>query len=176
MYHQILNFLPKNFGNILLSIREIEDLLNYDSLDIEFAITKKYGIHILQVRPITVEHSFKKQSEDQKLFDVLTDAERCFLEKQKSSSFILGDRALFGVMPDWNPAEIIGTKPTTLAASLYCDLILNEIWAKQRAEYGYRDVRPHSLLTIFAGHPYIDIRASFNSFIPKKISKKQLKN
>ena len=129
--------------------------------------------YISSSKTITVKHSFK-QSEDQKLFDVLTNAE-VLLEKQKSSSFILGDRALFGVMPDWNPAEIIGTKPTTLAASLYCDLILNEIWAKQRAEYGYRDVRPHSLLTIFAGHPYIDIRASFNSFIPKKLAKKTAK-
>ncbi len=164
-------FLPKKLKNILSSIKEIENLLNYDSLDIEFAITEKFGIHILQVRPITVEHSFK-QSEDQELFDILIDAEKSFAEKQKPSSFVLGKKALFGVMPDWNPAEIIGTKPNSLATSLYSDLILNEIWAKQRAEFGYRDVRPHPLLISFAGHPYIDIRASFNSFIPKKLSKK----
>ena len=66
-------------------------------------------------------------------------------------------------MPDWNPAEIIGTKPNSLATSLYSDLILKEI-CMQRAEFGYRDVRPHPLLISFASHPYIDIRASFNSF------------
>ena len=164
-------FLPENLKNILFSIKEIENLLNYDSLDIEFAITKKFGIHILQVRPITVEHSFK-QSEDQELFNILESAEKSFAGKQKSSSFVLGKKALFGVMPDWNPAEIIGTKPNSLATSLYSDLILKEIWAQQRAEFGYRDVRPHPLLISFASHPYIDIRASFNSFIPKKLGNK----
>ena len=82
---------------------------------------------------------------------------------------MLGNKAFFGVMPDWNPAEIIGTKPNVMAESLYKYLILDEIWAKQRKEYGYRDVRPKSLLVNFAGHPYIDIRASFNSFIPNKL-------
>ena len=133
-------FLPENLENILFSIKEIENLLNYDSLDIEFAITKKFGIHILQVRPITVEHSFK-QSEDQELFNILESAEKSFAGKQKSSSFVLGKKALFGVMPDWNPAEII-EQNQILATSLYSDLILKEIWAQQRAEFGYRDVRP----------------------------------
>ena len=41
-----------------------------------------------------------------------------------------------------------------MAESLYKYLILDEIWAKQRKEYGYRDVRPKSLLVNFAGHPY----------------------
>ena len=70
-------------------------------------------------------------------------------------------------MPDWNPAEIIGTNPGQLAVSLYQHLILNDVWATQRAEFGYKDVRPQPLLRMFAGKPYIDIRASFNSFIPK---------
>ena len=69
-------------------------------------------------------------------------------------------------MPDWNPAEIIGTKPYSLSFDLYRYLITDEVWATQRAEYGYRDVRPHPLLVSFSGHPYVDVRASFNSFIP----------
>lgn len=166
--------IPKNLVNILPAIREVEDLLNYDSLDIEFAITKDFGVHILQVRPIAVEHTVK-QSKDKMMIDMLVDAEEQFNKRQKSSPFILGDKALFGVMPDWNPAEIIGTKPNVLATSLYNDLILNETWAKQRSQYGYRDVRPHPLLVCFAGHPYIDIRASFNSFIPKKLPEKTAK-
>ena len=56
-----------------------------------------------------------------------------------------------------------------LAVSLYRHLIMDETWATQRAEYGYRDVRPSPLLISFAGHPYVDIRASFNSFIPKAL-------
>ena len=31
--------------------------------------------------------------------------------------FLLGDRTLYGVMPDWNPAEIIGLRPYPLALS-----------------------------------------------------------
>ena len=63
--------------------------------------------------------------------------------------------------------EMIGTSPRLLALSLYRHLITDEIWAKQRAEYGYRDVRPQNLMTTFMGHPYIDIRTCFNSFIPE---------
>ena len=35
-------------------------------------------------------------------------------------------------MSDWNPAEIIGKKPTKLAFSLYSELITNSIWAEQK--------------------------------------------
>ena len=37
---------------------------------------------------------------------------------------------------------------------------MDETWAIQRSEYGYRDVRPAPLLVEFAGHPYVDVRAS----------------
>ena len=86
------------------------------------------------------------------------------------SPYILGEKPIFGNMPDWNPAEIVGTKPRPLALSLYQCLITNEIWAKQRHEYGYRDVRPCPLITSFSGHPYVDVRASLNSFIPAGLS------
>ena len=83
-------------------------------------------------------------------------------------------------MPDWNPAEIIGVRPKPLAFSLYRHLITNEVWAKQRAQFGYRDIRPCPLIYSFCGQPYVDIRASFNSFIPAKlpdeIAKKLVKN
>ena len=41
-------------------------------------------------------------------------------------------------MPDWNPAEIIGRRPTPLALSLYRELITDNIWALQRRDYGYK--------------------------------------
>ena len=72
-------------------------------------------------------------------------------------------------MPDWNPAEIIGTHPKRLAADLYADLILDDIWARQRAEYNYRDVRPQKLMRFFCGQPYVDVRASLNSFVPAEL-------
>lgn len=158
--------IPDNLVGLLPALREVEALLDFDSLDVEFAITQSGGIHILQVRPIAVQHELDS-----------SDAARCaikqamvrFEQLSVPGPFVVGENPLFGIMPDWNPAEIIGTRPGRLAASLYRFLILDDVWARQRAEYGYRDVRPQPLLTLFAGHPYIDIRASFNSFIPAAV-------
>ena len=82
----------------------------------------------------------------------------------------MGNYTVFSGMTDWNPAEIIGTRPKPLAFSLYQQLITKDIWAKQRAQYGYKDVRPYPLIVSFSGQPYIDVRASFNSFIPNTLS------
>src|SRR5690606_37802798 len=79
---------------------------------------------------------------------------------------LVGHSTQYSVMSDWNPAEIVGTKPKRLALSLYRLLITDDVWAQQRAEYGYRDVRPCPLLVDFVGHPYVDVRATFTSFVP----------
>lgn len=160
--------IPDRLHSLLPALREIESLLGYDSLDVEFAITTDAGLHILQVRPIAVDHS-KWDGNDEGIMARLDSARELFKNLQQPAPFIAGQRALFGIMPDWNPAEIIGTKPTPQSISLYRHLIMDETWATQRAEYGYRDVRPQPLLISFAGHPYVDIRASFNSFVPKTI-------
>ncbi|MDP9940104.1 PEP/pyruvate-binding domain-containing protein [Ectopseudomonas alcaliphila] len=159
--------LPENLRELLPALREVESLLGYDSLDIEFALSKD-GLHILQVRPIAVDHSDVQVTDDE-ILCLLAQAQQHFVRLQAETPFCLGSSTIFGVMPDWNPAEIIGTKPSPLAMSLYRYLIMDEVWATQRAEYGYRDVRPHPLLVAFAGHPYVDVRASFNSFIPASL-------
>ena len=159
--------IPEHLRELLPALREIESLLDYDSLDIEFALSSD-GLHILQVRPIAVDHSDVQVADDDVLC-LLAKAQQYFVRLQAETPFCLGSSTIFGVMPDWNPAEIIGTKPGPLAMSLYRYLIMDEVWATQRAEYGYRDVRPHPLLVAFAGHPYVDVRASFNSFIPASL-------
>ena len=79
-------------------------------------------------------------------------------------------------MSDWNPAEMIGKKPSQLSYSLYSELITNSVWAEQRYNYGYKDVHPNKLMLNFAGTPYIDLRVDLNSFLPidlnNNISKK----
>ena len=70
-------------------------------------------------------------------------------------------------MPDWNPAEIIGIKPRPLALSLYRELVTDAIWAYQRDNYGYKNLRSFPLLVSLHGLPYIDVRVSFNSFVPR---------
>jgi len=150
-------------------VREIEGLVCYDSLDIEFAFDAEGECHVFQVRPMTVD-SATSSVEDESVFAACEVAGARFESYQGPYGSLVGDRAIFSVMADWNPAEIIGTKPRPLAYSLYKRLITDEAWAQQRAEYGYRDVRPCPLLVDFVGHPYIDVRASFNSFVPADLS------
>jgi len=161
--------IPENIRSVLPALKEIETLLHYDSLDIEFAITKDKKVHILQVRPIAVINDPTASLNDEGFFTLVKRLENKFDEAQKTSPFIYGNTTVFGVMPDWNPAEIIGIKPRPLAISLYKYLIMDDVWAQQRAEYGYKDVRPQKLLYSFAGQPYVNVTASFSSFIPKAI-------
>jgi choline kinase len=153
---------------VMEAVQELEQLLGYDKLDIEFAIDKHNIVHIFQVRPVTVSHvGLEVDVEEVKLS--LNDSLNRFKTQQFAPSFIYGDKNVFANMPDWNPAEIIGTRPKPLAFSLYRQLITNDVWAQQRAEFGYRDVRPYPLIISFSGQPYVDARASLNSFIPKSL-------
>lgn len=155
-------------SHVIKSIRELEESVDHDSLDFEFAITPDGIVHILQLRPITIDQRCGYIS-DSLIEKSLQTAKNMFRQRQEPGLFVVGRRTFFGVMPDWNPAEIIGTKPRRLALTLYQYLFTDETWAEQRTQYGYRDVRPHPLMVSFGGHPYVDIRASFNSFIPAKI-------
>ncbi|MFT5801959.1 MAG: choline kinase [Nonlabens sp.] len=159
-----LKSLPQDLKKLLVSVKEIEKLFSHDRLDIEFAINMEGEVNILQVRPIVVHH--KSKVSDDEIYSVLDDGKAFFDSLQVAPPQIVGERTIFGSMPDWNPAEIIGVRPNRLAADIYNFLILSDVWARQRAEYGYRDVRPAGLMKFFGGQPYIDVRASFNSFIP----------
>jgi len=163
--NSVVGKLPDGIAPLIPALQEIETLLDYDSLDIEFAISDHAQVHILQVRPIAVDHAALSVDEND-IQRWMQQAEQQFRDLQPALFPVVGTRAVFGLMPDWNPAEIIGTRPGRLATSLYRYLVMDDIWARQRAEYGYRDVRPAPLLRSFAGHPYVDVRASFNSFIP----------
>lgn len=156
---------------VLTAVQEIEQLLGYDRLDMEFALDQQNQVHIFQVRPLTVNHdSF--DSDPEKIAACLQTARAVFERKQKAPPVILGSRAIFANMPDWNPAEIIGTRPQPLAFSLYRYLVTDWVWAQQRYEFGYRDVRSCPLLLAFGGQPYVDVRASINSFIPAALADK----
>ena len=159
---------PAAIAPVLEAARELEQLVGHDALDIEFAVSAGGTVHVLQLRPIAVRHGYRWVGDDEVRGAVAAAADQ-FTAKSPPPPPLLGRRTCYGIMPDWNPAEMIGTKPRRLALSLYRYLVTDETWATQRAEYGYRDVRPQPLLTTFAGHPYIDLRASFNSFVPASL-------
>ncbi|CAI49065.1 ATP-grasp fold protein [Natronomonas pharaonis DSM 2160] len=154
---------------LLRAVAELEEVVGHDGLDVEFAVTDDGEVYILQVRPMTVDPG-EQTVDDGAVVRAIEEARDTFESRQSASPFVFGDRAIYGVMPDWNPAEIIGRTPRLLADSLYRYLIMDEVWARQRAEFGYRDVRPHPLMFSFAGQPYVDVRADFNSFIPAAVS------
>ena len=73
-------------------------------------------------------------------------------------------------MPDWNPAEIIGNSPRPLASSLYRELITEYAWCESRFQMGYRKFQHRDLMVTLANKPYVDVRSSFNSFLPGGVS------
>jgi phosphohistidine swiveling domain-containing protein len=159
--------LPKDpkIQKLLALAQELETALSFSALDIEFAFDKKGDLFLFQVRPLIC----KEQSlEDQSVW--LEAAAKRFAILNREHPYLSGKRTLCGVMPDWNPAEMIGTHPKPLALSLYKELITNAIWAYQRDNYGYQNLRSFPLLIDFVGIPYIDVRVSFSSFLPKTLS------
>ncbi len=162
------DFAEFGFNNLRDALLEIEEIVGHDSLDIEFAITEDAGVHLLQVRPIVA--SAQRRASDRQILAGLKQCAKFLAERQKAPVQLLGDSTYLSVMADWNPAEIIGVKPKPLSFALYRYIITDETWATQRAEYGYRDIRPCNLLVDLLGHPYIDVRACFNSFIPADLS------
>ncbi|HEA8088386.1 TPA: hypothetical protein RXM96_001086 [Campylobacter coli] len=169
-YREHLDFKDIKLQKIIELIKELESLYDCCFLDVEFAFAfkdNKEELFCLQVRPLVMQ-------EKENLFNALPKEalqrfSKRFTSLQDLRPRVLGEKALFGVMPDWNPAEIIGLRPKRLAFSLYKEIITDNIWAYQRDNYGYRDLRSHPLIHSFLGIPYVDVRLSFNSFIPKKL-------
>lgn len=169
-YREHLDFKDIKLQKIIELIKELESLYDCCFLDVEFAFAfkdSKEELFCLQVRPLVMQ-------DKENLFNALPKEalqrfSKRFTSLQDLRPRVLGEKALFGVMPDWNPAEIIGLRPKRLAFSLYKEIITDNIWAYQRDNYGYRDLRSHPLIHSFLGIPYVDVRLSFNSFIPKKL-------
>ncbi len=158
---------PSDMIKVLALLDELQPLFPMRPLDIEFAIAAPGDtLYLLQVRPLVMHQPLPDAAQHQALLARVADRVRA---AQQAHPFLHGRSTVFGVMPDWNPAEIIGIRPRPLALSLYRDLVTDAIWAYQRNNYGYRNLRSFPLLVNFAGQPYIDVRLSFNSFIPKDV-------
>ena len=155
-------------SGLVRAVDEVERLLGHDALDVEFAVDRAGEVHLLQVRPMVTASGAPRRDD---AFDAaIVEARATWDRHGTAPEHLPGGRGrtrlVLGVMPDWNPAEIIGTAPGRLAVDLYRRLITDDVWAVQRAQVGYRDVRPSPLLVDIAGRPYVDVRASFASFLP----------
>lgn len=160
---------PAKLASVIILINELLVIFDKTPVDCEFAVTLEDGVEhlwLLQVRPLQL--SGKAISEEEQ-FRTLSVIDEKVSMGMRPHPFLIGKRTVYGVMPDWNPAEIIGVRPRPLALSLYRELITDAIWAYQRHNYGYRNLRSFPLMPHFFGLPYIDVRLSFNSFIPSDL-------
>lgn len=157
---------PPVLVEVVELIKELEYLFAGLPLDCEFAVTQEDDrevLWLLQARPLVLQRAPERaDTQAQRLTRIQEKITRGMLPHP----FLMGKRTVYGVMPDWNPAEIVGVRPKPLALSLYRELITDAIWAYQRHNYGYRNLRSFPLMPHFFGLPYIDVRLSFNSFIP----------
>lgn len=153
---------------VLDLVKNIESNFVDTPLDIEFAVDKNKDIFLLQVRPITTSHKWKKE------INALVSSKIFFLEEYVNSLMsrrpnIYGAKTLLGIMPDWNPAEMIGVVPRPLSMSLYREIITKSAWRIAREKMGYHKLPNVELMVSLYGRTYIDIRNSINSFLPRNI-------
>lgn len=160
---------PGRCGAVVRLIREIEKISGVSRLDIEFAFVEDEHLPVLlQARPLVNAPAISLARD--RHCRALGQAERKIATTLGAHPLARGRRGALGVMPDWNPAEIIGVRPRPLALSLYRSLVTDDVWARQRTSYGYRDLLGVPLLIDILGVPYIDVRASFDSFVPAALN------
>lgn len=163
--------IPDEIRQLLSAISEIEDIVHFSALDIEFAVDEEREVHIFQVRPLAGFLS----DDPGDISGANAARSLASLEWNERASYeIFGTQIqpFMSNMSDWNPAEMIGENPETLAQTLYANLLTNETWAVQRFEVGFHDFRRFRLMTSFYGRPYIDTRLSLGSFIPRSVGEK----
>ena len=114
-YSKIVPNIDKNLLKIINLIKELETLFSTDSLDIEFAFDATYNLYLFQVRPLIV--SLTNQNNKNKKF--IYELRQKISQLNSRHPYLYGDKTIYGVMADWNPAEIIGIRPKPLALSLY---------------------------------------------------------
>ncbi|MBT4890681.1 MAG: pyruvate phosphate dikinase [Rhodospirillales bacterium] len=158
----------ERFHNLISAASEIEKVINSTALDIEFGIDSGSCIHILQVRRITTEPNWNR-SITVRIDDAVKQIQNFVAKRFLPMSAVLGKRSVFGQMPDWNPAEMIGRAPRPLAMSLYRHLITDEAWRVARAKMNYAEPVGLPLMVSLGGQPYIDVRLSFHSLLPANL-------
>lgn len=157
---------PPGIAPMIVLLEELLALFDQTPVDCEFAVTDEEEgevLWLLQARPLVLPSRPESAAAQAAHLESIQNK---VARGMRAHPFLMGQRTVYGVMPDWNPAEIIGIRPKPLALSLYRELVTDSIWAYQRHNYGYRNLRSFPLMPHFIGLPYIDVRLSFNSFIP----------
>ena len=156
---------PDWVRRVLDASSELERFWSLTPLHIEFAQTNDGKIQILQVRPISCREQ-RGRGHEAGTIAALRKLEISLVKHSRRRNGVAGSTTILGQMPDWNPGELIGSTPRPLAVSLFRRLITDSVWQEARSTMGYRPVPDTPLMVVLAGRPYVDVRASFNSFLP----------
>ncbi|MEO6689768.1 MAG: PEP-utilizing enzyme, partial [Dokdonella sp.] len=136
------------------ALREIESVVRTQPCEAEMVADAAGVIWLLQARPLASPRC------DESAVNAL----RCRIESKLET---LSPRPpLLGMMPDWNPAELLGEHPRPLARELFDGLITRRAWRIGRAALGYARIEDIGLLQFHGGRPYVDVRTSFRSLLP----------
>ena len=149
--------------------KELESLCACLALDIEFGLDRTGKLYLFQVRRMARARHWHPVTE-RRVARQLEFVERFVQECSLPREGVVGERTILAIMPDWNPAELIGTTPQPLS-SLYRTLITRSTWREARAEMGYQELGDGELMYLINSHPYIDVRMSFNSFLPEGLDR-----
>jgi len=161
----------ERFIKLLQAVQELEEVMESQILDIEFALDKNLTPYLLQVREITTQTNWN--SAVTRRVDATLKGVNAFVnERFKSLNNVYGKTTLLGQMPDWNPVEMIGRAPRALATSLYQALITDYAWSSAREKMGYAIPSGQPLMVTLSGQPFIDTRLSFHSYLPNTLSPK----
>lgn len=158
----------ERFRNLIAAVQELEKLLENEFLDIEFALDEDFQPYLFQVRSITTHPNWNRGLT--RLINAeLTGIQLFIRERFQSLHGVYGSTTVFGQMPDWNPAEMIGRAPRALSLSLYRRLITDDAWRVGRESMGYAVPAGQPLMVSLAGQPFIDTRLSFHSYLPANL-------
>ena len=153
------------FQRLIEAVAELELLLENDFLDIEFALDRDLQPYLFQVRAITTTPNWNRGL-SRRIDSELRGIQSFVRERLHPQYGIHGKTTVFGQMPDWNPAEMIGRAPRALSLSLYRRLITDDAWRVARETMGYAVPAGQPLMVSLAGQPFIDTRLSFHSYLP----------
>ncbi|MGW0708594.1 PEP-utilizing enzyme [Streptomyces sp. NPDC002643] len=151
-------------GSVVDTLRELMSLTGEAHLDMEFAVSRG-RVHVFQVRPLVAAGTGHSEG-DAHVSAILDGVKAVLQDRDRPRRGVYGSRTAYSDMTDWNPAEIIGTRPRPLAVSLYRRLVMKDVWREARRRLGYHDPAPHHLMVTLGGHPYVDVRNDFNSYLP----------
>lgn len=145
--------------------RELEQITDNDALDIEYAFDRKQQLYLFQVRPLA-QREIVERYRSSNIKSIIDETRTAINRCNERRGGIAGRRTILSDMSDWNPAELVGSHPRPLALSTFQFLITDSAWREARGELGYYNPANEKLLITLAGHPYVDVRNSFNSLLP----------